>query len=420
MEVVRFLSLDQLARFRADWDHLAAGVPFRTWAWISTWWRHYGAGDGRSSPKSLYVLGVLDRGDRLVGIAPWYLESSISKGRVLRFLGSGEICSEYLTVLAEPEREDDVAEAVAEWLTQAALGQNARPGSTGRDRWDLLELIAVDAGDRTIARLAAELRARGNLVHQRPGPSCWRIDLPDTWNEYLDTLSRWHRRQLRTTERRLIATGRAVFHLVRRPADLSKGLEILSGLHQRRHRALGEPGCFASPRFTAFHREVVPLLLASGRLQLFWVELDGRPVVAEYFLLGDDTTYAYQTGVEPESLKMAPGRLGNMFGLRHAMATGRKGFDFLRGDEPYKAHWRARPQATVETRVAPDRVLARVRLGLWLTASRLKRWAKAALRRPAAHALPPPGPTRDEPEKVGSPVEVEELQAVAAAPDRSL
>jgi len=41
MRVTRFDNLDDLSRLAADWDRLAAGNPFRSWAWQSTWWRHY-------------------------------------------------------------------------------------------------------------------------------------------------------------------------------------------------------------------------------------------------------------------------------------------------------------------------------------------------------------------------------------------
>jgi hypothetical protein len=37
--------------------------------------------------------------------------------------------------------------------------------------------------------------------------------------------------------------------------------------------------------------------------------------------------------------------------LRPAIADGYRAFDFLRGDEPYKAHWRAQPRPGLEVRV---------------------------------------------------------------------
>ncbi len=379
MKVVRFTALEELIPFADEWDRLSAGVPFRSWAWMSTWWRHYGPTPrGRREAKSLYVLGVFDSAGRLAGIAPWFLERSILWGRTLKFLGTGEVCSEYLTVLADPSAEDRVTEALAQWLTDAARAPEGQ--SAAADRWDRLELTSVDADDSAVRRLTEALRARGNLVHERPGPCCWRIDLPETWEQYLAMLSRNGRRQVRLVERRLVETGRAVFHLVRREADLPQGFEILIDLHQRRRRTLGEPGCFASAQFTAFHREVMVRLLQKRQLHLFWVDLDGKPAVAEYFLLGKGSTYAYLVGLDPNCLGDAPGKLGNMIGLKYAIASAHTSFDFLRGDEPYKATMRAQPRATVETRVVPGRVGARLRWGLWLLGSRVKRWAKTVLR----------------------------------------
>jgi CelD/BcsL family acetyltransferase involved in cellulose biosynthesis len=69
-----------------------------------------------------------------------------------------------------------------------------------------------------------------------------------------------------------------------------------------------------------------------------------------------------------------PGSLITMATLRRAIERGYRAFDFLRGDESYKAHWRAEPAASVELRVAAERPIARLRHRLWLAGSRLKQW----------------------------------------------
>jgi hypothetical protein len=43
------------------------------------------------------------------------------------------------------------------------------------------------------------------------------------------------------------------------------------------------------------------------------------------------------------------------------MEDGHRHMDFLRGDESYKAHWRATPRQTFDCRVVPNRRLARLR-----------------------------------------------------------
>ena len=86
-----------------------------------------------------------------------------------------------------------------------------------------------------------------------------------------------------------------------------------------------------------------------------WMELDGTPAAAEYHLADSAATYAYQGGVDPDRLDEEPGRLSTILCLRHAIEEGHRQLDFLRGDEPYKAHWRATPRATYDYRVIPNR-----------------------------------------------------------------
>ena len=331
---------------------------------MSCWWRHYGGRPARVGRAGrLYVLGVLDESDRLIGVAPWYMDTGTWRGRVLRFLGSGEVCPEYLTVPAARGREGHVAAALADWLTAAR----------GPDAWDLLELTAVGHQDAAIARLAQRLEASGNLVHRRTGPNCWRIELPKSWDEYLATLSKQHRNRLRKAERRLLASGRAVVHRVQQAEDLPRGEQILIDLHQARWRALGQPGCFSSERYTAFHSEVLVELLARRQLILFWIELDGKPLVVEYLIAGGDTVYHYQCGLDASRLDDSPGRLGTIVSLRLAINGGYRVLDLLRGDEPYKAHFRAQPHACLEIRAVPALFPARVRHAIWLAGSRIKR-----------------------------------------------
>jgi CelD/BcsL family acetyltransferase involved in cellulose biosynthesis len=117
-------------------------------------------------------------------------------------------------------------------------------------------------------------------------------------------------------------------------------------------------------------------LLRRGELRISWLTLDGVPVAAEYHLADGEATYAYQGGVEPARLAEEPGRLSTILCLRQAIEEGHKRFDFLRGDEPYKAHWRATPRAKCDYRVVPNRRLARLRGRMWNVADALTALAR--------------------------------------------
>ncbi len=374
MQVFCLGDLDELAPYADDWDRLARDVPFRGWNWLSTWWRHYGQDERSIGQSRLFVPCVFDHTDRLVGLAPWYLTETASSGRVIRPLGDGEVCSDYLSVLCLPGMEDAVGDALAEYLVE-----KSRADHRDAERWDLIELSGIDAEDRAMDFLAVHLRGRDCVVHGHPGPNCWRITLPATWDEYLAMLSKSHRKQNRRIERRMFDTGRAQLHQVQSADDVSEAVEILIDLHLRRRRSLGEEGSFESARFAAFHREVIPKLLSAGQLQLHWLTLDGKPVAAEYHLAGGGVVYAYQGGIDPAALKEQPGKMAVAATIRRAIEQGYRAYDFLRGDEPVKPHWRASPRPALQLRIVPPRAAARVRHGLWVTGSHLKRWAKNGL-----------------------------------------
>ncbi len=181
-------------------------------------------------------------------------------------------------------------------------------------------------------------------------------------------------------ERKYFDSGKAVLRSVEKLSDLPQGLDLLIDLHQRRWQSLGKPGCYASPKFTNFIREASPLLMQQGQMQLQRLEIEGRPVAVEYQLVGGGVVYAYQTGIDPAATADQPGKLTNLAGIRRAIAGGHRGYDFLRGDEAYKAHFRATARPSMEIRIIPDRPAAQLRHALWLTGSNVKRWLKNGLR----------------------------------------
>jgi len=375
MRVCCLTSLDELTPYADDWDRLAAGVPFRGWTWLSHWWRHYGPRNETEALRSrLATLCVFDD-DALIGVAPWHLECSALRGRVLRPLGSGEVCSDYLGILCHPAREEAVVESLADYLVKDAFDNN--PDAI---RWDLLDLDGIDAEDRAVPALVDQLAASGCSVDRRAGANCWRMDVPVDWTSYLASFGKSRRRDMRRLEQKLADTDHVVLRRVERIEELSEAMDILADLHQRRRRSLGEAGCFASVRFLAFYRDVVPDLLRRGQLHFYWLEIDGKPVAAEFQLVGNGVLYAYQSGIDPEAMEHRPGNLINAAILREAIAGGYRAFDFLRGDEPYKARFGAQPRPSVEFRVAPHRPVARLRHNLWLAGNNVKQWVKRGIR----------------------------------------
>jgi CelD/BcsL family acetyltransferase involved in cellulose biosynthesis len=369
MYVERIATWTELATLESQWNALAAGEPFRSWDWLATWWKHYGK---RATDRQLSVLVAYDDAQpdeagsvrRVIGIAPWYIDHSAIKGSVLRWLGDGEVCTDHVSLVCRSEDCERVATAIADAL------------AIEHDDWDRVHLTAVDADDAPVGRLMAALDARECIVSQHAADACWALDLPATWEDYLAGISKSHRKQLRQLERRILESDRVEWHRVHTAVELDAAWAVLVDLHQRRRRSLGEPGCFSSKPFSTFHCEVIERLLARGQLRMSWLALDGEPAAAEYHMADGRATYAYQGGVDPGRLAEEPGRLSTILCLRQAIDEGHQRFDFLRGDEPYKAHWRATPRPACDYSVVPNRRLARLRGRVLNVADALSDWAR--------------------------------------------
>lgn len=360
-------------RYARQWDALTRSVPFRSFAWLSSWWEEYGPPAGSQWPR-LCVLAVHDGQGEPVGFAPWYVGRSISTGKVLAPLGTGETYSDYLSLLTLPDNQQAVAAALADWLCGDGDGQ-----------WDIIDLTGIDAQDEATQLLVEELSSRGLDVQCREGLNTWRLQLPATWDEYLAQRSKSHRKKIRRLEKNCLDNSQMRVHEVRTPADALIGFQQLVDLHQKRWRALGRPGCFASPRFTGFLASVTPKLLAEDRLRLVWLEYEGAPLTADFMLIGDGVLYLYQGGIDPQRLDLEPGRLGLIVYIKQAIADGFRAVDLLRGNEPYKAHFGAEPRPTAEIRVVSDRVSARLRNQAWRIGHGAKQLIKRAM--VAARAL---------------------------------
>ena len=361
MRIERFDNLNDLQPYRDAWGRLAGGVVFRGWTWLSTWWRHYGEGRPERSLEVFIAFDGDDAGpDAVRAILPAYVESTWTQGRVLRLLGDGETCSDHLGLLALESARADACASIARAIAE---DQN----------WELLEFSAVDETDVPSQRLLDELAECDCMISRTPTDRCWTIELPATWDEFLAIQSKSHRKQLRQMERRVLESPRAAWRLVEASDVFGDAWSTLVDLHQRRRQSLGEPGCFASTTWAAFHWDVAQQLLRQGILRLSTLQFDGRPIAAEYHFSASGTTWAYQGGVDPTRLADEPGQLSTIRTIQHAIAEGCSRFDLLRGDEPYKAHWRAAPTQAYQLAAVPNRLWPRLRHSAYSGAKNLRR-----------------------------------------------
>lgn len=359
LQVTRVQSPAELTPYLEAWRDLAGGAPMRGPEWLLQWWAHFAEPD---DDLCLLLLQVPE--GPLVGLAPLYLQGRGGRGTV-RLLGAANACTHHSDWLAAAGWQTRVGRAVGRFL----LSHQAQ--------WQRLLFEAVDADAAALHATLDYLAEHGWLQHRRQIHGCWKIALPATWDDYLGMLSASLRKRCRRLQRQFFDSGRIRLCQATNEAQLQEGFGILLQLHGARWGSARQPlGVFADPRFRAFHLAVSRDLLARRQLRLAWLVDQGRPLAVEYQFVDAKAVYAYQAGVDLSMASCSPGKLSMMAAIQFAIDQGCSSFDLLRGDEPYKANWRAQPVACHDLRLWPKRLRGRLECGLWhgytLAARRLK------------------------------------------------
>lgn len=363
LRTTRVLHASGLDTYREAWRNLAAGAPTRSPEWLLVWWRYY-----RAPGDELCVLLFHEPGGSLVGLAPLYIEST-GKRKTVRLLGSGDASTNHTTWLAAAGWENRIGIGVSEFLLDS------------RSDWNRIQFESADTDDVAINSTVTHLAANGCLVGRTPLHNCWKIALPSTWDGYLMMLSRTRRKRCRSLQRQFFESGRVRVHRVTSAADFHRGFEILLQLHGARWGEPAKPlGCFSDRRFRKFHETVALELLNRKQLLLTWLELDGRPIAVEYQFVDLKTVYSYQAGMDPSVVECPPGNLSIMASIQAAIAQGCESFDFSRGDQPYKANWRATPTACHDVRIWPGQIAGRLEHSIWGVRNQAEHLRKLAVK----------------------------------------
>jgi CelD/BcsL family acetyltransferase involved in cellulose biosynthesis len=112
MEIIETRTSAGLAALRQEWHVLLercdTATIFQSWEWNDAWWQSF------SHDKRLLLLKVRDRGT-LVGLAPFYISRQPGTPfRRLALIGTGT--SDYLDILAVPERAQEICTAILQYL----------------------------------------------------------------------------------------------------------------------------------------------------------------------------------------------------------------------------------------------------------------------------------------------------------------
>lgn len=281
--------------------------------WIKAWWTIF------HDDFSLFICAVWDRDD-LIGIAPLMVQ-----GREARLIGSGDVC-DYLDFIVTPERTQDFFSILTAYLRKQGILR--------------LALMPVRADSTVIRCLEGAAQNHGWKADVVPEDSTFEMDLPKTWEGYLELLPGKQRHELRRKLRRLEQAGAVTYQVVEGRPELENAFPLF--VKQFRSNR-PDKAAFMNSRMESYFSALAEELSESRIVKLGFLEFNSEPVASVMFCDYSFTRYLYNNGYEERFRDLNVGLLSKVLSIKDSIEQGYRTYEFLKGAEVYKKRLGGRP-----------------------------------------------------------------------------
>jgi CelD/BcsL family acetyltransferase involved in cellulose biosynthesis len=294
-------SFDALTSSWIKLCHSAKGSIFTLPGWLKAWWREF------KPDATLYLCAVRERGN-VIGIAPLQV-----KDEKASFIGSTNVC-DHLDFVIAPGREQDFFKVLAPDLKQKGIGY--------------LDLKPVRSDSTVVTDLVSIARDRGCEISSTLEDVSLEIELPPTWDGYLQILTPKQRHEIRRKLRRLWERGDINYRLIEGSEEV---METFLDLFRK---SRSDKAAFMTSQMESFFKSLAKAL--DKLLKFGSLELNGLPVAMVMCFDFEDTMHLYNSGYDPRYSHLSVGLLSKVLCIKDSIERGRKKFDFLKGGEVYK------------------------------------------------------------------------------------
>lgn len=311
--VDRITEFEQLDAIEMRWRALYAGDRyanlFLSWEWMRACLA--------TQRKKWLVLGARERSSEYTALLPLCVE---------RFPSNGFALNRELSLAGNPRADFTGMLGVA---GEEARFVPALAREIERLRWDNFTL--ADYSDPRVGELIAQLQKEGYRVAAgEPTPSPY-IELPESWEAYVDSRSHSTRRTIRAKLRKIESLPGYRFGFA--TADEGdRAIDALLRINSRRwnmslrkrRKKFGElfARCFAAGRFIVSTMNVGERVIAS---QGSFVDSEAK------------TIFGYMMGYDADYSKYSPGAMLVCASIRYAIEHGYRRYDLSRGGEAFKS-----------------------------------------------------------------------------------
>ncbi len=333
MKIEWFTDASVFEKLGTEWNDLLArsmdDVVFLTREWQMTWWRNLGTGE-------LRVITLREDDGTLVGIAPLFVKKGADGRHHLSLVGCVDV-SDYLDVIVARGHEVRVFDALLDTL--------ARPDFPA---WDELHLCTLPATSPTCAMLREQAQARNLNVESCRHDVAPIIELPATWDDYLATLEKKQRHEVRRKLRRVEESPTKWYAL-----DATQTVEVpILDFIELHKTSRPDKHLFMDTRMQGFFVDMARTLHARGWLLLQFLEIEGVRAAALLSFVYHNDVFVYNSGYDAVKYgAYSPGIVLFARSIQDAIQAKRRRYDFLRGNEEYKYRFGAHDTQVLELHI---------------------------------------------------------------------
>jgi len=330
-------SEQELSDLRKAWDalHMAAdGTVFQTFEWNNTWWSIY-----RRDHLQLRITTFWE-GEELVGLLPTFLEfinAKLVTVSRMRFLGTYETYGEYAPLI-HPSYQEPVLGAMVNYCAE----------QLSAEEFDMLSFFRFPSTSVFMERLLGELRARNlNVTFTRNCVARVMMPLPQTWEEYLTSLTPSERQTLGRRTRALLKNG-VELEIVDGSGGIDEAFHDFVLLHTASWLDRGGKGYFGSlKQFEQFQKSITSTLAPLNMARIYFLKKNGHRFAAVQAFFANRHCCFYLSGLDRHDpmVALSPGKVLLSLVIKDAIARGYTEFDFQGGQESYKFQLGGHPEA---------------------------------------------------------------------------
>ena len=303
-------SFDSLKAFHGNPNlSLNWNLVFNLPDWLKVWWQNF------SSGAELYLRSIR-RGGEIAGIAPLQIRDSVTS-----FIGNVNVC-DYQDFVVSPGTETDFYNCLLDNLLDKGI--------------ERLHLETIRPDSSVVNHLIPISRERQYTVDYRQVDVSSEIELPQSWEAYLETMEGKQRHELKRKIRNLERICEPNYRVIENRHAIPEAINTFLKLFPEYRTDKAE---FMTPEMQTFFRSMAEALASTGILKFGVLEESTKKPVAMvmYFDYNNDILL-YNSAYDPDYRSKSVGIISKARCIEDSIGKKKRKFDFLKGAEQYKSH----------------------------------------------------------------------------------